>query len=270
MRIYFLFTLFLFVTSSWAQSFSSYDKPIERIFYSETLKDSVSLEIILPKGLKTQTSTEYPVIYLLDRQLRNNYKYNLHTIDYLSTLQNMPKAIIIGITFNRTNRISWTLPNSSDGKADDLIYFLTSELNDELKTSYPISKFNLLIGHSRTAIFSSYALSKRPDFFNATIASSVSNFDFGDRLQQDQFEIFLDKIDTSRHKYYYYFSVGENAYGDLHEPAVDTLNLFLNSRELPKTLEWKYYKYKVAHDVTPGLTVNRSLSEIFKEYGRRI
>lgn len=271
MRTYCIFFLLLILTCSVkAQEFSSYDKPIETSLYSEALKDSVSIEIVLPKDLRVQTSTEYPVIYLLDRQLRNNYKYNLYTIDYLSTLQSMPEAIVIGVTFNRTNRIPWTLPNASGGKADDLISFLTNELNNELKNSYPISKFNLLIGHSRTAIFSSYALSKRPDFFNATIASSVSNFDFGDRFQQDQFETFLNNIDTSSHKYYYYFSVGESTYGDLHESAVDTLNSFLNSRELPKTLEWKYYKYKVAHDVTPGLTVNRSLSEIFKEYGRRI
>jgi predicted alpha/beta superfamily hydrolase len=271
MRLYFLLLLLLLfaVSSAWAQDYSSYEKPIEKIIYSEVLKDSVHLEITLPIDLKVPTNTEYPIIYLLDRQLRNNYKYNLYTIDYLSTLQSIPKAIVIGITFNRKNRASWTLPNASGGKADDMISFIVNELNDELKNNYRISEFNLLIGHSRTAIFSSYALSKKPDFFNATISNSVSNFDFGDRLQKKQFETFLDAIGNSTHKYYYYFSVGENAYGDLHESAVDTLNSFLISRELPKTLEWRYYKHKTAHDITPGLTVSKSLNEIFKEYGRR-
>ena len=271
MRTYCIFFLLLIVTcSTKAQEFSSYEKPIETSLYSQALNDSVSLEITLPKELKNQTGKEYPIIYLLDRQLSNNYKYNLYTIDYLSTLQWMPNAIVIGITFSNKNRNSWTVPNASGGKADNLILFIENELNNELREKYPISNFNLLIGHSRTAIFSSYALSKSPEFFNGTIASSVSNFDFGDNEQHKQFELFLNKIVSSSHKYYYYFSVGEKSYGDLHESAVDTLNTYLNAKKLPKNLEWKYYKHKIAHDLTPGVTVGNALSEIFKDYGRRI
>ncbi|PWK20968.1 alpha/beta hydrolase-fold protein [Xanthomarina spongicola] len=271
MRTYCIFFLLLIVTcSTKAQEFSSYEKPIETSLYSQALNDSVSLEITLPKELKNQTGKEYPIIYLLDRQLSNNYKYNLYAIDYLSTLQWMPNAIVIGITFSNKNRNSWTVPNASGGKADNLILFIENELNNELREKYPISNFNLLIGHSRTAIFSSYALSKSPEFFNGTIASSVSNFDFGDNEQHKQFELFLNKIVSSSHKYYYYFSVGEKSYGDLHESAVDTLNTYLNAKKLPKNLEWKYYKHKIAHDLTPGVTVGNALSEIFKDYGRRI
>ena len=128
----------------------------------------------------------------------------------------MPAAIVVGITFPWKNRNSWTNPNMSGGQADDLILFLEKELNSELKKKYPISNFNLLIGHSRTAIFSSYALSKSPDFFNGAIANSVSNFDFGDKQQQAQFEVFLNKIPSSSHKYYYYFSVGEQSVSYTH------------------------------------------------------
>ena len=271
MRTYCLFFSLLVITFSVpAQEFSSYEKPLKTNMYSKALNDSVSLEIILPKELNNQINAEYPIIYLLDKQLQNNYKYNLYTIDYLSTLQWMPKAIVIGITFNQKNRTAWTVPNESGGKADDLIQFIEEELNKELEKTYPISNFNLLIGHSRTAIFSSYALSKRPEFFNGTIANSVSNFDFGDNLQKKQFEDFLAKIGASSHKYFYYFSVGEKAYGDLHEAAVDTLNYYLSSKILPENLQWKYYKHQVAHNVTPGVTVSNVLSEIFKDYGRRI
>ena len=253
-----------------AQEFTSYEKPLNINLHSEVLNDSVSLEITLPKEFKNLINTKYPIIYLLDKQLHNNYTYNLQTIDYLSSLQWMPKAFIVGITFSRKNRISWTVPNENGGKADDLILFISKELNDKLKREYPVSNFNLLIGHSRTAIFSSYALSKKPDFFNGTIANSVSNFDFGDKVQQKQFDTFLNKISSSPNKYFYFFSVGEKAYGDLHESAVDSLNLYLNSKELPKNLEWKYFKHQVAHDLTPGVTVSNSLSQIFKDYGRRI
>lgn len=271
MKTHYILSLFLFLHSfAQAQELNSYEAPLKTTLYSEALKDSVELEITLPKELKQQTNTEYPVIYLLDRQLSANYAYNLQTIDYLSTLQWMPKAVVVGITFSRKNRTSWTVPNVSGGKADDLIHFLEKELNQELKTRYPISDHHLLIGHSRTAIFSSYALSKRPKFFNGAIASSVANFDFGDDKQQEQFEVFLKQIVSSNHKYYFFFSVGEEAYGDLHESSVDELNTYLTAKQLPENLIWKYYKHQVAHDVTPGVTVSNALSQIYKEYGRRI
>ncbi len=267
---YILFFVLLLTSAVNAQEFSSYNKPIATQIYSEALKDTVSIEITLPKSLAKQTNTAYPILYLLDRQLQNNYAYNLYTIDYLSTLQWMPEAIVIGISFPWKNRNSWTNPNITGGQADDFIQFLEKELNNELKKNYLIADFNLLIGHSRTAIFSSYALTKSPDFFNGTIANSVANFDFGDKNQQAQFEDFLQAIPLRSHKYFYFFSVGEHAYGDLHETAVDTLNAYLIARKLPKNLEWKFYKHQVAHDVTPGVTVSNALSQIFKDYGRRI
>lgn len=271
MRIYSLFILLLISTSFVkAQEFTSYEKPVEIGLYSEALNESVSLEITLPFELRSETNKEYPVIYLLDKQLKNNYNYNLYTINYLTSLQWMPSAIVVGITFPQKNRTAWSVPNESGGKADDLILFIEKELNNELKNKFPISNFNFLIGHSRTAILSSYALSKRPGFFNGIIANSVSNFDFGDNLQQQQFEEFLNSIESKPHKYYYYFSVGENEYGDLHESAVDSLNSYLNSKKMPSNFQWKYYKHQVAHDLTPGVTVSNAFSEIFKEYGRRI
>lgn len=266
-----MLNLLLIITySARAQEFSSYEQPFIKNMFSKALNDSVSLEITLPKELYSQTGKEYPIVYLLDRQLTNNYKYNLYTIDYLSTLNWIPDVIVVGIPFSNKNRNSWTTPNKSGGKADDLIYFIEKELNNELKINYPISNFNLLIGHSRTAIFSSYALSKSPDFFNGTIASSVSNFDFGDSIQQKQFDDFLNKISLSPHKYYYYCSTGETSYGDLHEPSVDTLCAYLNTNKVPDNLEWKCYKFHITHQLTPGLTVGNALSEIFKDYGRII
>jgi enterochelin esterase-like enzyme len=264
------FVLLIALSSAKAQEFSSYEKPTAISLFSEALNDSVYLEITLPKELKHQTNTKYPIIYLLDKQLHNNYKYNLYTIDYLSTLHWMPKAIVVGVTFSYQNRTSWTVPNASGGKADDLIKFIEEELNKVLQEKYPISSFNLLVGHSRTAIFSSYALSKSSDFFNGAIASSVSNFDFGDDEQQAQFDVFLNKISSVSHKYYYYFSAGEKVYGDAHESAVDTLNAYLFAKKLPENLAWKYYKHRINHELTPGLTVGPALSEMFKEYGRRI
>jgi predicted alpha/beta superfamily hydrolase len=254
------------VNLGFSQQRTSYQKPIQKAVYSTVLKDTVNLEIIIPKGLKLSNYTDYPVIYLFDRQNGINYDYNLHTIEYLTSVSAMPRSIIIGISLDNRVRGKWTNPNISGGKADDFIRFLTEEFYPVLKEDYPVSSFNLMIGHSRTAIFSSYALSKKYDFFNGAIASSTSNFDFGKENQQLQFEEFLDTIASAPHDYYLYFSTGEKKYGDGHEPRVDIFNAYLLDQKLPGNFHWKYYKESVGHYVIPGLTVNRALSEIFTDY----
>jgi len=131
--------LLIFTSTTFSQDFSSYDNSFKKTIFSQYLKDSVHLEITVPHELKeSQHPNNFPVIYLLDSQLKSNYKYNLQTIDYLNSLESMPHTIIVGITFSRHNRGPWTVPNASGGKADDLIDFITDELNQELKNLYPI------------------------------------------------------------------------------------------------------------------------------------
>lgn len=269
-KSFLLLLLFLTCWSLKAQNWTSYQPSISKKVYSTSMDDSMLIEITVPKEIENTADSNLPIIYLLDMQLANNYKYNINTIDYLSSLQWMPKSIIVGVSFNPYKRTKWTVPNATGGKADDMISFISEEIYTDLSNKYPVSNFNLLVGHSRTAILSSYALSKKPEFFNGVIASSVANFDFGDVYQEKQFEEFLSTIPSAEHKYYYYFSVGEKAYGDMHEPAVDMMNMYLQSHTLPQNLEWKFYKNQVAHDVTPGLTVSQSLSQIFKAYGKRM
>ena len=47
------------------------------------------------------------------------------------------------------------------------------------------------------------------------------------------------------------------------------MNSYLSTTTLPTNLDWMYLKHKAAHDVSPGLTVAKSLNEIFSEYGKR-
>jgi len=117
-------------------------------------------------------------------------------------MENMPECIVVGITFNQRNRNLWTSPNKNGGKTDDLIDFITNELDSLLKSRYRLANFNLLIGHSRTAILSAYALSKRYDYFNGSIACSAAYFEFGDEYQKKIRDQFTDSISFASHKYF--------------------------------------------------------------------
>lgn len=269
----FLFTLFLLTgicTTLWSQPKSSFDEAQLETLYSESLKDSVNITLHIPTEVHQSQGMVYPVIYLLDKQNDINYDYNLHTIDYLSMLSAMPAAVVVGIELPRQQRGPWTNPNETGGKADDFITFLAEELNPELKKTLPVADYNLLIGHSRTAIFSLYALSVRPDFFNGAIASSASNFDFGDEYQKAQFEKFLAELAVADRQYQIHFSSGTVEYRDLHEPGVDAFAAYLENREIPGNIKWRQHKANVDHFAIPGMTVNRALVDIFLPYSTAV
>lgn len=253
-----------------AQPQSAFEDPQLQKIFSEALKDSVTISLHIPSEATQSDGLVYPVIYLLDSQNDINYDYNLHTIDYLSMLSAMPAAIVVGIEFPRNHRGPWTNPNETDGKADNLIQFMADELQPVLKKSLPIADYNLLIGHSRTAIFSLYALSVRPDFFNSVIASSASHFDFGDEYQQEQFEKFLDGAIGSDRHYNIHFSSGRKEYRDLHETSVDQFTEYLKNREIPENVQWSAHKANVDHFAIPGMTVNSALVDIFLPYSNAV
>lgn len=265
-----LFFLTGIVVSAFSQQQSAFDEPQPRTLYSEALGDSVNISLHIPLEIHQSSGLVYPVIYLLDRQNDINYHYNLQTIDYLSMLSAMPAAVVVGIEFPNRQRGPWTNPNETGGKADDFIAFLADELNPLLKKDFPVADYNLLIGHSRTAIFSLYALSVRPDFFNSVVANSASNFDFGDEYQQEQFETFLQGAAKSDRHYQIHFSSGTAEYRDLHEPSVDAFATYLENRDIPENIQWQQHKAKVDHFAIPGMTVNWALVDIFLPYSTAV
>lgn len=269
-KLLYTFCLIITCTSLWSQPKSNFDEPQFMTLYSGALSDSVKISLHIPSEIHQSKGLVYPVIYLLDKQNDINYDYNLHTINYLSLLSAMPAAIVVGIEFPNEKRWTWTNPNKTDGKADDFIQFMTDKLQPMLRKSWPVADYNLLIGHSRTAIFSLYALSVRPDFFNSVIASSASKFDFGDAYQQEQFEKFLDEAAGSDRHHNIHFSSGRKAYRDLHETSVDQFTDYLNNRDIPENVSWTAHKANVDHFAIPGMTVNRALVDIFLPYSNAI
>jgi hypothetical protein len=253
-------------TLVFCQAPSSYDAPIDTVLYSSQLKDSVAIQIIAPSVLHYSKDITYPVIFLLDKQNDINYQYNLQTIDYLTTLNAMPASIIVGITFDNRTRNKWTTPNVSGGKADDLVNFMFGDIYGLLNSQFPVANFTTLIGHSRTAIFSSYAFSKYHPIIHAVVASSTANFDFGDKYTQVLFEDLLKTVEKTPTQYFLTYSSGTDFQLDYHETSVDSFTNYLGKASVPANLTIQHIKEPVDHFVIPGLTVGRALSNIYESY----
>lgn len=255
--------LFCFVLNTQAGSYFFRET---QSFYSADLADTVYFDIHLPEEYREAPQHEFPVLILLDSQNEINHRYHLETIEYLTAIGAMPGCVIVSIPLDNETRIDWTVPAAENGLGDAFLTAITREIDQYIRRHYRTNNFRLLIGHSRTAIFSMYALSARPDYFTGVIASSASYFDFGSVYQKEKFDAFLEKYAGFGRKKFFYFSSGTDRLGDAHEATCDTLDAYLKKQKNIDFLQWKYFKEPAGHYSVPGLTVNRALNEIFEAY----
>lgn len=247
-----------------AQVYANYRPSIKYRVYVPGLKDSLQLDFFIPREAEMAPARIYPVVFLFDSQNKNNYQYNLQTIDYLTGFANMPPAVLVGVEFPSNVRTKWTLPASQNGKADSLLTFLFGPLRQKLAVYCQLSDFNLLVGHSRTAMLSSYALAAFPDKVNAVIASSNSFFDFNNQEQQKLFEKYINqKRQVPGQPQHFYFSSGTMANGDVHDTSVSKLNRYMTAQQFPADFHWQYYQERTPHMTVPGMTTGRALNDLF-------
>ena len=93
-----------------AQNFNAYLPAFTIKEYRVSLKDTLKIEVILPREMEMAPEIRRPVLYLFDRQNEINYKYQLQTIDYLTSIGAMPSSVIVGVSFPAGKRTAWTLP----------------------------------------------------------------------------------------------------------------------------------------------------------------
>lgn len=264
-----LITLLL-VNAGLAQTKPSlFQAPVTLKVPSAVLKDTETVELILPSEFNLGKDNHYPVIFLFDKQNAINYYNNVQTIDYMTLMNQMPPCIVVGISYTGRNRIPRTVPAYHQGRADDMLTFLLDELYPLLASDYRAANFKIFIGHSRTAVFSQYALTRRPQDINAVIASSTNYFDDAE-AERKLFDSSLNIIATLKTPRFFLFSVGDsvkNGTGDGHEPAVRKLDQYIRAKQLPANLVWKsYFHQGASHNFTPGLTVAPALNVIFDRY----
>ncbi len=255
---------------SGAQELQFYEQTEKVVLFSQGLNDSIGLTVHIPKDYKLAPNRKFPLVLIMDSQNEINHRYNLHTIDYLTGLGGIPGLVLASVQLKDEKRGLWTIPLEEGGKGDEFLKFITDDLNNYLNKNYRLNGSNFMIGHSRTAIFAMYALAKQPDYFVGCIASSAAYFDGGSKVQKKVFDDFIEKNIKSQDKKYFYFSAGTEFYGDGHEPFCDELNAYLSKAMTGTNIEWAYIKEDADHFTIPGLTVNRALNNIFRDYRKTL
>jgi predicted alpha/beta superfamily hydrolase len=147
--------------------------------YSSVLKETRSIEIVVPPGYRPDSSARYDVIYVLDGIRALHFVAH----DYLTGEGFIPKnTILVGLlgikdTNTRYRDFTPTRLSPGSGGADNFLLFLKAELIPYINKTYPTRpEGNTLAGGSLGGLFVMYALLNEPSLFKSYIALDPSLF----------------------------------------------------------------------------------------------
>src|SRR5690606_33568126 len=121
---------------------------------SKILSESRTLNIYLPDGYNTADTLKYPVIYLLDGSMNEDFLHIVGLVQFFNLQMNMPKTIVVGIA-NIDRKRDFTFPTTdrklkmdypTTGGSRKFIDFLESEVQPYIKANYPTTNQKMLIG----------------------------------------------------------------------------------------------------------------------------
>jgi predicted alpha/beta superfamily hydrolase len=152
--------------------------------YSAELKENRILNIYLPEGYKAGDTTKYPVVYLLDGGVDEDFIHiaGLYQFNNFSWINRVPKSIVVGIA-NTDRKRDFTFPSSvaeekkkypSTGHSDKFIAFIEKELQPFIEKKYKTTENKTIIGQSLGGLLATEILFKKPQLFSKYVIVSPS------------------------------------------------------------------------------------------------
>lgn len=254
-----LITVFSYSLS--AQNYERYKVLQDTVIASKNLGFTKGITVTVPVEWQKGTKNKFPLIIVFDRQNKRSHSYILQTIDYLTSTEQMPSAVIISVASEQRFRYIETQYKEADvnGVASENEKFIFEELIPFANKQYNTSDFRVLIGHSRYGYFTTSLFSTRTKDLNGVISMSPfftqKNVDLTDSIRKMN-----DTFYTS--KKYYRYGIGN----DFPEDALK-MDSTLQQLTLNSSLDIKGYRFKQAsHDATPGLIISTALYELFEQW----
>jgi len=262
-----IITAIVISSSAHGQKYESYKSLTDTLFHSKNLGYGKKISVTVPIEYQNNAKEKsYPFIIVFDSQNQRSYNYILSTIDYLTSNEQMPASVIIGVESTVQNRYKETQLELSDkaafGSKNEA--FIFDELIPYAQNNHQVNKFNMLIGHSRYGYFTSLMLTKRYKELNAVISLSPFMIQKNINLSDSIFN--LNTSYSLEKNLYYRFGIG-NDYPENFEE--------LNSKLDKKSVESKKTNFKgtlfieADHNVTPGLTIGTALYEVFEFWSKQ-
>lgn len=151
---------------------------------SKVLQENRALNIYLPQGYSPDSAKTYPVIYLLDGSIEEDFIHVAGVVQFgsFSWINMLPASIVVGIA-NIDRKRDFTYPTSNEldkkylptgGGAAKFIDFLKLEVQPLINQRYKTDAISTLIGQSLGGLLATEILFKQPDLFDNYVIVSPS------------------------------------------------------------------------------------------------
>lgn len=235
--------LFTFQSVVFAQTGNA--KPLTigeiRTIRSKILNENRTLNIYLPQNFDKKKS--YPVIYLLDGSMNEDFIHVTGLIQFFNQMYSMPETIIVGIA-NIDRKRDFTFHTDlkdlqkdypTTGHSDKFIGFLEKELKPYIEKQFKTTN-NYLFGQSLGGLLATEILLKKPEMFNNYFIISPSLW-WDDESLLKQAPQLLTKIPDT--KKFIYVSVGKGEHPVMVKDAEDLYDVLKKANKKNWTLEYK-------------------------------
>ena len=236
-------------------------------FSSEILKENRELNIYLPQNYNT--SHKYPVIYLLDGGMNEDFLHVVGLTQFYNLMYAMPEVIFLGIVNVDRQRDFTFQPTLEDlikkyptaGHSEDFIQFMEKELIPFMNTKYSTSPQRFLLGQSLGGLLATEVLWKKPDLFTHYIITSPSLWWNNESLLQEADKLIQEHQPNPE---FIYISVGKSEGKMMINEAKDLFQKMKKSKMKSKNLH-----YAELTDVTHATILHTALmhafGQLFKE-----
>jgi hypothetical protein len=149
---------------------------------SKILSESRTLNIYLPEGYKVSDTLKYPVIYVLDGSMNEDFIHIVGLVQFFNLQMGMPKSIVVGIA-NIDRKRDFTFPTidkklkkdfPTTGGSRKFISFLEDEVQPYINANYATNAQKMLIGQSLGGLLATEILFNKPTLFTDYIIVSPS------------------------------------------------------------------------------------------------
>lgn len=150
-------------------------------FHSSVLDEARTINVLLPPGYDAG-SDSYPVVYLLDGAVGEDYHHVSGLVQFLTAYELMPPSILVGIA-NEDRVRDMTGPTQieehqerspSHGGSTEFRRFLSEELKPYVAARFRTSGKTTLIGQSLAGLFATEVLVEEPELFDDYVIVSPS------------------------------------------------------------------------------------------------
>ncbi|MBO6879635.1 alpha/beta hydrolase-fold protein [Winogradskyella sp.] len=153
-------------------------------FHSSVLDENRKLNVYLPQNYVADSTKTYPVIYLLDGALEEDFIHIAGIVQFgsFSWINMVPESIVVGIA-NVDRKRDFTFPTTiaqdkkdfpTSGKSEDFINFIEKDLQPFIQEHYRTKDATTIIGQSLGGLLVTEILYKKPELFDNYIIVSPS------------------------------------------------------------------------------------------------